>query len=92
MTAWGNVYFNEWYHIGNVGAKVTGEWSRFDYMMKGSGGDKVAAVQELAALLPKDAKWVYFRDEIGNISSSVVQRDPTNVSSLIGFKVSFRKQ
>lgn len=56
----------------NVGAKVVGEWSRFDYMLKVTGTGSSAAVLEMAALIPGASRWLYYRDEIGNVSTSVV--------------------
>jgi hypothetical protein len=40
-----------------------------------------ATVKELTAVLPRDAGQLYFRDEIGNVSTSIVRRlrDKTEV-------------
>jgi hypothetical protein len=53
----------------HAGSKVVGEWSRFDLMTRPAefGRASIPAVQ---AVLPPSAHSLYFRDSIGNISSS----------------------
>ena len=51
------------------GARVAGEWSRFDLTTDPKRHAR-SAVPALAAGLPPAARALYFRDEIGNISSS----------------------
>lgn len=77
ISHWGNVYVEERYHLRHTGPKVVGEWSRYRVMTDRS-ASKGAASQGLA-VLPPDARWIYFRDDIGNISTSVVRRSLADV-------------
>lgn len=69
VSHWGAVYFEERYNLRHAGSKVVGEWSRFDLMTRPAefGRASIPAVQ---AVLPPSAHSLYFRDSIGNISSS----------------------
>lgn len=49
-----------------------GEWSRLDYMTKAMQGPG-AVVAEVKAILPAGAHSIYYRDGIGNISTSHVR-------------------
>jgi oligosaccharyltransferase complex subunit alpha (ribophorin I) len=72
VSHWGNVYVTEHYKMRNAGAKHKGTFSRFEYQARpGVSGQN--AVRELLARLPPRAYSVYYRDEIGNISSSHVR-------------------
>ncbi|KAK9814530.1 hypothetical protein WJX72_007425 [[Myrmecia] bisecta] len=73
LSHWGNVYVEETYSVFHAGAKHKGEWSRLDYMKEPS---KYAAssFRTLSLELPKEANTLYFRDEIGNVSTSNVRR------------------
>lgn len=53
----------------HAGAKVVGEWSRFDVMTRPQEYAR-ASIPALAAVLPVGARSLYYRDAIGNISSS----------------------
>lgn len=50
-----------------------GEWSRLRFMQDAR-RHGAAAVRDLQAVLPRSAHSLYFRDEIGNISTSAVRR------------------
>lgn len=71
ISHWGNVYFEDRYTIRNAGAKVSGEWSRMDYMTRPNFGR--SAIREFTAVVPAAAHSLYFRDEIGNMSSSAAR-------------------
>ena len=53
----------------NAGAKIAGEWSRFDLITKNAEYSR-GAITNLQASLPAAAHAIYFKDAIGNISSS----------------------
>lgn len=59
----------------HVGAKLSGSFSRIDYQRDHSNG--LSAVRNLAAELPKTAFDIFFRDGIGNISTSDVRHTTT---------------
>ena len=67
ISHWGNVAVEETIDLYHNGAKLKGPFSRFDYMRKQGGSSSVKA---LKTLLPATAADVYYRDEIGNISTS----------------------
>lgn len=69
ISHWGNVAVEETYdYISHDGAKLKGTFSRFDYQRSyGRSGNVVASLREV---LPHGAADVYYRDEIGNISTS----------------------
>ncbi|EFJ07051.1 hypothetical protein SELMODRAFT_186434 [Selaginella moellendorffii] len=73
ISHWGNVYATENYHLKHTGARLKGGFSRLDYQAKGNG---VSAFRYLAAILPPRAHSIYYRDEIGNISTSHVRNEP----------------
>jgi oligosaccharyltransferase complex subunit alpha (ribophorin I) len=78
VSHWGNVYFEESYLIRNDGPAVEGEFSRRRY------SDRSAFLghmfENLRARLPANSRWIYFRDAIGNVSTSAVHRLPKGVS------------
>lgn len=67
VSHWGNVAVEETVDLYHTGAKLKGAFSRFDYMRKQGGS---ASVKSIKTLLPPTAADVYYRDEIGNISTS----------------------
>jgi oligosaccharyltransferase complex subunit alpha (ribophorin I) len=69
VSHWGNVYFEERYSLRHAGARIAGEWSRFDLMTRPAEFARTA-IPGLAASLPPSARALYYRDAIGNISSS----------------------
>ena len=67
VSHWGNIAVEETIDMYHSGAKLKGPFSRFDFMRKqGSQG----VVKSFKTLLPSTAADVYYRDEIGNISTS----------------------
>jgi oligosaccharyltransferase complex subunit alpha (ribophorin I) len=68
ISHWGNVYFEEKYDISHNGANIIGEWSRFSTMTKEEAS--IGAAPQLPAIIPPNSRWIYFRDDIGNISTS----------------------
>ena len=65
----GNIAIEEAIKLQHSGAKLKGSFSRFDYMYMRS-YDGVPSVKSYKTVLPAGAKDVYYRDEIGNISTS----------------------
>ena len=68
ISHWGNVFFEERYDISHKGAKIVGEWSRFSTMTQEEAS--IGAAPQLPAIMSPKARWIYFRDDIGNISTS----------------------
>lgn len=67
VSLWGNIAVEETIDMSHTGAKLKGSFSRFDYMRRQGGQSSVKAFK---TLLPTAAADVYYRDEIGNISTS----------------------
>lgn len=74
ISHWGNVQITEHYNLIHRGSLLKGEFSRLDYQAspqtKGA-----SAFSRLVAKLPPGAHSVYYRDEIGNISTSSLRSD-----------------
>ncbi len=56
----------------HTGAKHKGAWSRLD-LQSNPGGYSRAAITKLTGTIPAAAHATYYRDEIGNISSSNIR-------------------
>ncbi len=67
VSHWGNIAVEETIDMYHNGAVLKGPFSRFDYMRKQGAS---ASVKSIKTLLPPTAADVYYRDEIGNISTS----------------------
>ncbi len=65
----GNIAIEEAIQLQHSGAKLKGSFSRFDYMYMRS-HEGIPSVKSYKTVLPAGAKNVYYRDEIGNISTS----------------------
>jgi len=70
ISHWGNVAVEETYSLQHDGAKLKGTFSRYDYQR--SGGNAPAHIPVMRHVLPEGAADIYYRDEIGNISTSHV--------------------
>ncbi len=70
VSHWGNIAVEEIYEIQNVAAKLKGGFSRLDYQMKRQADSSSSSFNHLSAILPKGSRDIYYRDQIGNISSS----------------------
>jgi len=77
FSPWGNVAVEEYYALKNAGADLKGGFSRVSYMMKRNTGAN--SFRELRAILPKSASNIYYRDQIGNISSSSLKHRGSDV-------------
>ncbi|XP_021746505.1 dolichyl-diphosphooligosaccharide--protein glycosyltransferase subunit 1A-like [Chenopodium quinoa] len=72
ISHWGNVQITEHYNLVHGGAILKGEFSRLDHQMS-SYAKGASSFSKLVAKLPPRAHSVYYRDEIGNISTSNLQ-------------------
>jgi len=71
--------------IQHIGAKLKGPFSRFEYQRDHSNG--ISSVRNLVVELPKTSTDIYFRDGIGNISTSNVRI--SNAKTMVGIKPRF---
>ena len=78
VSHWGNIAVTEEYQIENIGAKLTGEFGRIDYDEGVTGGKN--AFKKLRAQLPLRAWGLWYRDEIGNVSTSNARREMNEVN------------
>lgn len=69
VSQWGNVAVEEHYHLEHTGAKLKGGFSRIDYSNP-MRPQKSNSFEGLSAALPVGTSDVYYRDIIGNISTS----------------------
>eukprot|EP00611_Tribonema_gayanum_P016968 TRINITY_DN29478_c0_g1_i1.p1 TRINITY_DN29478_c0_g1~~TRINITY_DN29478_c0_g1_i1.p1 ORF type:complete len:475 (-),score=115.55 TRINITY_DN29478_c0_g1_i1:43-1467(-) len=72
VSHWGNIAVEELYEVEHHGAKLKGGFSRVDHkaQMLGRGVSSGAAFRRLIAEIPGSARDIYYRDNIGNISTS----------------------
>ncbi|XP_045164577.2 dolichyl-diphosphooligosaccharide--protein glycosyltransferase subunit 1-like [Mercenaria mercenaria] len=69
VSHWGNIAVEEHIEIRHTGAELKGPFSRYDYQRQAEG----ASVKSFKTILPAAARDVYYRDEIGNISTSAMR-------------------
>ena len=77
ISHWGNIAVTEEYQIENIGAKLIGEFGRIDYDDCVTGGKN--ALKKIRAKLPLRAWGLWYRDEIGNVSTSNARREINDV-------------
>lgn len=82
VSHWGNIAVTEQYQIENIGAKLIGEFGRIDYDEYSNKGGK-NALKEIRATLPLRSWGLWYRDEIGNVSTSVATRQWNDVSLVL---------
>uniref|UniRef100_A0A5K3EYR5 Dolichyl-diphosphooligosaccharide--protein glycosyltransferase subunit 1 n=1 Tax=Mesocestoides corti TaxID=53468 RepID=A0A5K3EYR5_MESCO len=70
VSHWGNIAVENKISMKHYGAKLIGSFSRLDYQ-RGIGHK--TSVASIKAVLPASARDIYYRDEIGNISTSNVR-------------------
>lgn len=68
ISHWGNIAVEEEITLEHTGAKLKGPFSRYDYQREPDSG--LSSVKSFKTLLPATATNIYYRDEIGNISTS----------------------
>jgi oligosaccharyltransferase complex subunit alpha (ribophorin I) len=69
VSHWGNIAVEETFHMRHTGAILKGPFSRYDYQ-RNAAGSGVSSIRNFKTHLPASATDVYYRDEIGNISTS----------------------
>ncbi|KAF2350789.1 Ribophorin I [Trinorchestia longiramus] len=67
VSHWGNIAVEETIDLLHTGAKLKGSFSRYDYQRD---HNTHTNVKSFRTILPASARDVYYRDEIGNISTS----------------------
>ena len=77
ISHWGNIAVTEEYQLENIGAKLIGEFGRIDYDDGVTGGKN--ALKKIRAKLPLRAWGLWYRDEIGNVSTSNARREINDV-------------
>lgn len=70
VSHWGTIRVRESYNIHNLGAEIEGEWSRLDMMLKENSAKSGAALN-FRGRIPLSSYDLTFRDDIGNISTSI---------------------
>lgn len=68
VSHWGNIAIEETVDLKHCGATLKGPFSRYDYQREAQSG--VSSVKAFKTILPAAATDAYYRDEIGNISTS----------------------
>ncbi|CAG5136260.1 unnamed protein product [Candidula unifasciata] len=76
VSHWGNIAVEEHVDVRHTGATLKGPFSRFDYQRQQDG---YASVKQFKTSLPASAHDVYYRDEIGNISTSNLRESDESV-------------
>nr|XP_057924861.1 dolichyl-diphosphooligosaccharide--protein glycosyltransferase subunit 1 [Doryrhamphus excisus] len=71
VSHWGNIAVEETVDLRHTGAVLKGPFSRYDYQRQSDSG--ISSVKSFKTILPASAQDVYYRDEIGNISTSHLQ-------------------
>lgn len=74
VSHWGNIAAEERYQIEHIGAKLEGEFGRIDYNDYNKKGGR-NSLQSLKAKLPLRSNNLWYRDEIGNVSTSSAERE-----------------
>lgn len=67
ISHWGNIAVEEHINLRHTGALLKGPFSRYDYQRSQDG---LSSIKSFKTVLPASARDVYYRDEIGNISTS----------------------
>ena len=73
VSHWGNIAVEETLVVQHTGARLKGSFSRYDFQRSPQSG--LSCVKSYKTLLPAAARDVYYRDEIGNISTSHMRED-----------------
>ncbi|XP_072136339.1 dolichyl-diphosphooligosaccharide--protein glycosyltransferase subunit 1 [Mobula birostris] len=68
VSHWGNIAVEETIDLKHCGAILKGPFSRYDYQRQPDSG--ISSVKSFKTILPAAAQDVYYRDDIGNISTS----------------------
>ncbi|MQL95642.1 hypothetical protein Taro_028315 [Colocasia esculenta] len=74
VSHWGSLQVTEHYKLVHAGARHKGIFSRLEYQSRAAVGG-MSSFRHLLAILPPRVHSVYYRDEIGNISTSHLRGD-----------------
>ncbi|KAG9290784.1 hypothetical protein G9A89_011747 [Geosiphon pyriformis] len=81
----GNLAIEEHFNLKHDGAKLKGQFSRLEFQTSSVYGHlETTMARDLSLLLPPRASDVYYRDEVGNVSTSKFRNDRDN--SVLEFK------
>lgn len=84
VSQWGNnLAVEEHYNFVNHGAELKGQFSRIDYQRNPLGIREGNGVLGFQTKIPKLARDIYYRDEIGNISTSAIVHQPDHVQLML---------
>lgn len=80
ISHWGNIAVEETLDLLHTGALLKGSFSRYEYSRESKSGQ--ASIQSFDTILPAAASDIYYRDDIGNISTSHtrVKKDSVEVN------------
>ena len=78
ISHWGQVTVMENYELAHTGAKLKGEFIRANYESHIPAARGLASFEHLSMVLPLSATDIFFRDAIGNVSTSHVRKEPRN--------------
>ncbi|KAL8533124.1 hypothetical protein ACS0TY_009392 [Phlomoides rotata] len=82
ISHWGSIQVTEHYKLAHAGAKHKGAFSRVEYQSS-PGSSGASSFKHLLAELPPRVHSVYYRDDIGNISSSRLRTNSKKSELLI---------
>ncbi|KAK3923287.1 Dolichyl-diphosphooligosaccharide--protein glycosyltransferase subunit 1 [Frankliniella fusca] len=68
VSHWGNIAIEETVDLEHTGAILKGSFSRYEYQRESGSG--LSSVKNFKTILPASATDAYYRDDIGNISTS----------------------
>eukprot|EP01098_Paradermamoeba_levis_P004905 TRINITY_DN208_c0_g1_i1.p1 TRINITY_DN208_c0_g1~~TRINITY_DN208_c0_g1_i1.p1 ORF type:complete len:559 (-),score=210.35 TRINITY_DN208_c0_g1_i1:279-1955(-) len=80
ISHWGNIAVEETLSFQHDGARHIGAWSRWNYHRLSYQGVPQPAIAGLTEIFPAEAADFYYRDEIGNISTSQYAAGPDHVA------------
>ncbi|KAF9539620.1 proteasome regulatory particle base subunit [Mortierella hygrophila] len=84
VSQWGNnLAVEEHYNFVNRGAELKGQFSRIDYQRNPMGVREGNGALGFQTMIPKLARDIYYRDEIGNISTSVIAHHPDHIQLML---------
>ncbi|KAI1306964.1 proteasome regulatory particle base subunit [Mortierella claussenii] len=80
VSQWGNnLAVEEHYNFVNKGAELKGQFSRLDFQRNPMAIREGNVIIALLTQIPKLARDIYYRDEIGNISTSILTEQPDRI-------------
>ncbi|KAH6596303.1 hypothetical protein BASA61_003535 [Batrachochytrium salamandrivorans] len=76
----GNLAVQEDFEVHHQGAELKSHFSRVDFKLTANGHARTNVVKDFTAILPKEARNAYFKDTIGNVSTSHFRKDADSAS------------